>query len=163
MPNACRACSHKDRAGIDADLAAGVPNRRIAARVGISEASVRRHKADHLPAAVVKAQAETDVRRAFDLVDQLRLSNQAVRHVLVHAYQRGDLGLILRATDRLDEQSELMGKLTHLIHDQTTINIVMTAEFQAVQVALLDALAPYPEARIAAAERLAALGDGRAG
>jgi hypothetical protein len=50
MPNPCRACTHPERAGIDAKLAAEVPVRDVAALFGLSRSAVGRHRARHLTA-----------------------------------------------------------------------------------------------------------------
>lgn len=49
MPRTCTICSHQLAAEIDDRLVAGQTNRRIAAQFKLSEAAVRRHRADYLP------------------------------------------------------------------------------------------------------------------
>ncbi len=49
MPRTCTICGHPKRAEIDKALRDGEEsNRRIAARFGVAEASIRRHKKNHL-------------------------------------------------------------------------------------------------------------------
>ena len=44
----CSACSHDDRARIDAELLQGVSFRTVADRYGLSAASLHRHRTEHL-------------------------------------------------------------------------------------------------------------------
>ena len=44
----CSACSHDDRARIDAELLQGVSFRTVAGRYGLSAPALHRHRAEHL-------------------------------------------------------------------------------------------------------------------
>ena len=72
MPQPCTICVHPERAAIDRALAAGEPNRRIAAHRGVTEVALRRHKGAHLPAALVEARRAEDAGTADDLLAQVR-------------------------------------------------------------------------------------------
>lgn len=69
MPRRCSICIHPDRDKIDRALLAGEAYRRIAAQFSLSEASVRRHRADHLSPILVQAE---EAARADSLLDQLQ-------------------------------------------------------------------------------------------
>jgi len=71
MPRRCTVCDHPNREAIDTALVRDESNRRIAAQFSLSESSVRRHKAKHLPKALVKAQGATEATRATDLMGEL--------------------------------------------------------------------------------------------
>jgi hypothetical protein len=65
MPRTCTICKHPDREPIERALLAGESYRNIAARFGTSASALVRHRADHLPASLVRAQAP---RRYFGLI-----------------------------------------------------------------------------------------------
>ena len=62
--------------------------------------------------------------------------------------------LVLRTYDRIQNQLELVAKLIGELNDQPQVNILIAPEWLTVRAALLSALAPFPEARRAVAERL---------
>lgn len=72
MARVCTVCSHPDLELVDAALVAGVANRRIASHHGLTEASIRRHKADHLPETLTKAHDAAEVARADVLLDSMK-------------------------------------------------------------------------------------------
>ncbi len=69
MPQVCKICSSPQRAEVDAALIRGDgSNRRIASQLGVSEAAVRRHRASHLPQALVKSEAAQQLADSDSLV-----------------------------------------------------------------------------------------------
>lgn len=160
MPRVCSICTHPERPVIDRALVTGEPYRRIAQRCGVSPDAVNRHKRDHLPAAMVQAATETDVRQALDVVAQLKAINAAALIVLRDARGTGDGALALKAIDRIQRQIELQAKLLGDLDERPVVNVLVQPEFQRVQVAIVAALAPYPEARAAVGDALAALEGG---
>ena len=159
MARACTTCAHPERRSIDKDLATGhLVNRRIAARTGLAESSVRRHAAAHLPARLVAAAEAEDVRQALDVLGQLKAINGATLAVLSDARKRGDGDLALKAVDRVQRQIELQAKLLGELDDRPQVNVLVAPEWLLVRSALLDVLRSYPDARSAVAARLAALG-----
>lgn len=160
MPRPCTVCAHPDRDAIDRALVAGEPNRRIAARRAVSEQAVRRHKDDHLPAHLARAHAADAEADADDLLARLRSLNRETADVLREAKGAKDHELRLKAIARAEKQIELEGRLLGELRDGATVNVLVAPEWVAARAALLDALRPYPEARVAVAEALAALGGG---
>ncbi len=109
---------------------------------------------------MVQAAAETGVRHAIDVVAQLRAINGAAMTVLRDARAVHDGDMALKAIDRIYRQIELQAKLLGELDERPTINILVAPEWIAVRAALIDALAPYPDARAAVSGRLVALGAG---
>jgi hypothetical protein len=163
VPRPCSVCLHQECATINRELIVGKPNRRIAARHGLTEQALRRHKNRHLPALLAKAQEAEEIMDANDLLGRLRALNREVAEVLREAKQVKDHDLRLKAIARAEKQIELEGRLLGELRDGATVNIAVTPEWLAVRTALLAALLPHPEARIAVAERLLALETGHAG
>jgi hypothetical protein len=171
-------CCHERRSEIDAALVAGEPYRHIAARFGVSTTALQRHKADHLPASLVAAQEAQEAANADTLLDRLRdLLDRAdsqytlARGLVAKAVSTGDLraatgalgagnGAIREARACLELLAELEGELDR----RPTLNLTISAEWVTLRAAMLDALTPYPDARVAVAKRLALVeANGHAG
>ena len=151
MPRTCTVCAHPERAAIDAALVAGTPNRRIATQHGLSEAAVRRHAAEHLPASLVTAAGEEATRQALDVLQQLKTINAAALTVLRDARAAQDGDLALRAVDRIHRQVELQAKLLGDLDERPVVNLTVAPEWVALRGQLVQALAPFPEAATAVA------------
>ncbi len=154
MGRSCTVCTHPERRDIDKALAAGGNVREMSALFRVSEDALSRHKRDHLPAVLVKAQEEEDVRAALDVVRQLRTINGAALTVLKEARDAGDGDLALKAIDRIHRQIELQAKLLGELDERPTVNIIVSPAWIALRGTIVAALAPYPEARLALAEVL---------
>lgn len=146
MPNACKVCTHEQRPAIDQALVTDASNRRIAAQYGMSEAAVRRHKAEHLPASMVKAQEQTDVRQAINVIKQLKAINGATLAILKEARADKNGELALKAVDRIQRQLELQAKLLGELQQEGTINVTVSAEWLTLRAVVIQALLPYPDA-----------------
>lgn len=162
MPRVCTVCSHPERETIDAALASGEPNRRIAARFNLAESSVRRHVAEHIATLLAKAE-EAEAVRADDLLGQMLELQVKTLRVLGTLEQSGDHKLWLAGLREARGNIELLAKLTHQLSDRPVVNVLIAPEWLVVRAALLNALTPYPEARAAVSDRLLALEAGHAG
>ena len=183
MPRVCTVCAYADRHAIDTALVAGEPMPRLAALHRVSEDALLRHRANHLPKLLAQArdrdterettratalaeqadrQAAAEVAHALDVVRQLKTINGAALSILKDARDARDGDLALKAIDRIQRQIELQAKLLGDLDERPVVNVLAAPEWLTVRTALLSALAAYPEARIAVAERLVALeaGDG---
>lgn len=162
MPRQCLVCQHEQRAAIDRDLAAGKPLRDLSALFRVSEDSLARHRDSHLPQAVVKAQAQEDVRQALDVVAQLKAINGVTMQILHEARQQRNPDVALRAVDRIQKQIELQAKLLGELDERPVVNILVSDEWLRVRAIILQAISPYPEARQAVVLALSAsVGEGR--
>jgi hypothetical protein len=65
--------------------------------------------------------------------------------------------LLLKAVGQVRPSIELLAKLGGELEERPVLNLVLTPEWLTLRTALLDVLAPYPEARAAVASRLQAL------
>ena len=163
MPRSCTICTHPQREAIDAALAVGEPNRRIAAQYGLSEASVRRHKAEHLPAHLTQAQQAQDVAQADDLLAQLEALRRDAGRIGAKAERVSEFSPALLACREQARIIELLLKVAGELAEGPTVNILVSPEWVALRTVLLQALGPYPEARAAAARALLEAGDGHEG
>jgi len=146
VPNACKVCTHEQRPAIDQALVTDASNRRIATQYGMSEAAVRRHKAEHLPVSMVKAQEQTDVRQAIDVIAQLKAINGATLAILKEARTDKNGELALKAVDRIQRQLELQAKLLGELQDGPTVNITISPEWLQIRALVIQAVTPYPDA-----------------
>ena len=68
----CKTCQHEAKEAIDQALVAGGRSRRtIANQYGLSDAAVRRHRENHLPATLVKAAEAQDAAHGGRLLEQV--------------------------------------------------------------------------------------------
>jgi hypothetical protein len=150
----CTVCTHPDRLAIDQALIAGETFRYVAERFGTSATALFRHKAEHLPTAMVQAQAAEEVARADTLLDQLAALQTDARRIGKKAEDRGDLRTALAGIRELVRIVELTAKMIGELDERPQVTLVTAPEWLQVRAALLEALRPYPDARHAVATRL---------
>jgi hypothetical protein len=85
------------------------------------------------------------------LVDQLYFLNGETLAVLKMARATGANELALKAIARLESQIALAAKLSGELSEAPTLKIQLSAEWVALRGAILAALEPHPEARLAIA------------
>lgn len=135
--------------------------RDIAVQFGLSHTAVQRHASEHIPQQIKQSQAAKEEAQALDVVRQLKFINSVTLDILKEARDGKKNGMALFAIDRVTKQLELQAKLLGAI-DTPQVNIYITPEWQAIRAVLVQALAPFPDARIAAAAALAGLEGQRA-
>lgn len=163
----CATCSHPAQEEINAHLITGDwPVTKIAKHYGINESSLRAHKKNHIsPAykAVQEAKAKADGRAAIDQVKELI---PILKNLLEQAQGRQDangnfltlpnVGQALSAVRELRATIELLARITGELDERptTVINILTTEAWLQTRRAIMEALQPYPDARLAVASRL---------
>jgi hypothetical protein len=158
MPRVCSVCTSGARERIDADLVAGEESlKKIAALYCVSTHALGRHKARHLPGALVKAQEAQEVTRGDDLLDKVAQLEADAHRIKQKAEESQDYRTALQGIRELVRIVELLARLRGELQEAPVINLLVSPEWLTVRAALLAALLPYPEARIAVAERLLAL------
>ncbi len=153
----CTICSHAKRAEIELSVANDVSNRRIATQYGLSEASVRRHMAEHIKQAAREQQAARDEAKTLDVLAQLREINATTLEILQESRAEKRNGMALFAIDRVIKQLELQAKLIGDLDERPQVNITVTQEWQGIRNTIVQALLPFPDARIAVASALVGL------
>jgi hypothetical protein len=129
----------------------------------VYQTQVRRHKGKHLPAKLVMAQAAEEVAEADTLLGQVKGLQARAYAVLDKAEEAGELRTALSAIREARGNLELLAKLLGDLDERPVTNVLVSAEWVTVRTAMMEALSPYPQARLAVAERLSELGDRRAG
>lgn len=161
MPMRCSVCRHPEREAIDAALVAGEPFRNIAQRHGLDHTAIFRHNQEHLPEAMVRAQAAQATAHGDNLLAQLEALSTDARRIRDKAESAGDLKTALAGIRELTRLMELTAKLRGELAQEGTVNVLVAPEWVRVRTVLLDALTPYPDARTAVAGQLLALEAGR--
>ncbi len=157
MNQRCTTCAHAERPAIDLLLVNGRDVRDVAERFGLSKSSVDRHRANHLPAELAKAKAAEDVAHADDLLAEVQRLKARAFGILDKAEKAGKFVPAIMALREIRGCIELLAEMAQAIDRRPTVNLLVAPEWVHTRTALLDALRPYPEARIAVAARLEAL------
>jgi hypothetical protein len=160
MPRTCTICVHPERSEIDISLVDGEPLRDIARRVAVSRDALARHKADHLPEHLAKAREAESVTDAGDLINQVRSLQTRALGILDRAERSGDLRTALQGVRETRSCIELLAEVEGKLDRRNVTNISISPQWITVRSAILVALEPHPEARIAVASALASLDEG---
>jgi hypothetical protein len=163
----CSVCSHRELAQIDTALARGVSAPAIARRFKLGTDSVYRHSRAHLPPQLRAALLAgpdlegVDLDKLKETESQSLLGNLvALRHRLFAALdcaeEFNDAGMLTRVSSQLHANLELTGKLLGDlgIGSTTNVNVLIMPQYVELRVALVQALAAFPEARQAVAQVL---------
>ena len=152
MARTCTICAHNERNAIDHALVKGTALRTIADHWSVSKTSLIRHKADHLPTALVKANGAAEAAHGDDLLAKVVQLEADARRIGAKAEKAKDLRGALMGVRELTRVIELLAKLRGELESQpTVINVQVLAPV------ILGALEAYPDARAAVAARLSEL------
>jgi hypothetical protein len=121
-------CDRPNRHGIDEALVSGAPYRSVAKRFGLSESAVYCHKAEHLPANLLKAREAEELTRADDLLDQVTNLQAHALDILERAEENGDLRTALPAISQARGNLELLGKLAGELDERPVTNVLASTE-----------------------------------
>jgi hypothetical protein len=157
--NRCSVCSHPDCARIDAALIAGQSHRVIARQFGVGHDAVQRHAAAHL------ALKTTEANRAMerDILAEVERMIQGMDRALVRVEKAGDDRAYFAGMRERRATIELLAKLRGELDERAVINVLALPEWLAVREALLRALDPFPQARIAVGDAMAQLEEANNG
>ena len=162
MSRVCTICTSPKRERVDSELAGGETPAAVSRRHHVSVDALRRHKAGHLSPALAKVAiekyGESSARQAFDtVVPRLEQLIDRLEGLLSIAEDRKSLVGGATVAREIRSALELVARLRGELDDRpqhVTVNVLSTPEFAGIVARLIGALAPYPEARLAAAEVL---------
>ena len=160
MPRSCTICEHPDREAIDRSLVGDASNLSVSSLFGVSESAVRRHKANHLPAKLVMAQAAEEVAQADDLLQQVRDLQSRALAILGKAEAAGDLRTALGAIREARGNLELLAKLLGELDERPVVNLDVSPEWLELRAVIVASLEPYSDARGAVLRALDGVGNG---
>jgi hypothetical protein len=129
---------------------------KVAEKYGISRASLKAHRDNHLSAALQGVKESRLFGPGTKAKDRLEAMIQTAETLLAAARKDGNVGQALTAVRELRATVELLAKITGELDDRptTVINLLTTPAWVQARQAIVDALAPFPEARLAVANRL---------
>jgi hypothetical protein len=159
VPRSCTICEHPDREAIDRSLVGDASNLSVSSLFGVSESAVRRHKANHLPAKLVMAQAAEEVAQADDLLQQVRDLQGRVLAILGKAEAAGDLRTALGAIREARGNLELLAKLLGELDERPVVNLNVSPEWLELRAAIVGALESHPAAHTAVLRALESVGN----
>ena len=162
MPRSCTICEHPEREAVDRPLVGETSNSSIASLYDVSEASVRRHKANHLPAKLVMAEKAAEVLQADNLLEQLRDLQQSTLNILAEAEQAKQYRTALSAIREARGNLELLAKLLGELDDRPQVNVLISPEWLELRAVIVGALESYSEARGAVLKAIEGAGNGSA-
>lgn len=160
MARLCTICFHPERAAIESAIVTGESYRHIASQYNVGYKSVERHIAEHIRNSVEQSQVAVEEARGLDVVKQLKDINEISRAILKEARDDKDNDTALKAIDRISKQLELQAKLLGDI--DRPVAVYLSSEWLDIRKALVRALSPFPDARIAVASVLAQMEDAHA-
>ena len=162
MPRSCTVCAHSEREAIDRALVGDASNRSVASLYDVSEAAVRRHKANHLPAKLVMAEMASEVATADNLLEQVQHLQQSTLNILAEAEKSKQYRTALSAIREARGNLELLAKLLGELDERPVVNLHVSPEWLELRAVIVGALEPYSEARGAVLRAIEGSGHGRA-
>jgi hypothetical protein len=160
MPRVCTICRHPEKPAINAALIANEPYRLIAERYGTSPAALTRHKAEHLPASLAKAEEAKETALADDLLGQVKQLRSKAISILLKAEASGDYRTALMGIREARGCLELLAEMEGELNRAPVISLYLSPEWLRVRGVLVQALGDFPEARAAAAQALQQVNHG---
>jgi hypothetical protein len=162
MPRSCNVCSHPDREALDEGLVGGIAFPALVAEYRVSKDSLSRHKANHLPAKLVMAQAAVQVAQADDLLAQVRGLQARTLAILEAAEETSQHRTALAAIREARSNLELLAKLLGELDERPQVNILVSPQWLELRTVIVGALEPHSEARGAVLAAIEGVGNGRA-
>ncbi len=147
MPRSCTVCSLPRREAIDRALVGGASNRSVASLYDVSEAAVRRHRSNHLPARMVMAEKAAELVEADNLLDQVGDLQRRALAILDRAEEAGELKTALSAIREARGNLELLAKLLGELDERPVVNLNISPEWLQLRAVIVIALEPYSDAR----------------
>jgi hypothetical protein len=133
MGRPCKVCTSPRHERVDAELVGGEPMAQISRRYKISVDSLKRHKAAHLSPALTRVALEQDRKSLIGGANVARELRQC-------------LELVARLRGELDTRPV-----------STVVNVMSSPEFAQIVATIIGTLEPWPDARVAIADRLDAI------
>jgi hypothetical protein len=128
--------------------------REIASRFDVTQAAVDRHRRNHLRPYLAELIREDPELAELNPLAEIKALYFRVRRLLDMAEDANDWPAIRAFHSEARRDLELLAKIVGDIDDSPKINILIAPDVQQV---IIDALSPYPEARLAVADALGSL------
>lgn len=116
-----------------------------------------RHKKEHLPAKLSQARQAEEISQADSLLGQVAELHTKALSLLTLAEGKGDIRTALSGIREARGCLELEAKLRGELETRPQVNVWLPAPWEAIEAAIVQALRPYPEAKIAVATAIGQL------
>lgn len=155
----CLVCIHPKVKAIDRELLEpGAVVTDIAARFDLQRTSVGRHRRMHiapqLKAETVEAFEAGETARGASLTERIDGLFEKASGLLIKMEEQGDFRGATAAIREMRGCLELIGKIAGQIDAGTTINVFAGPAWVSMQTTVIQALAPFPDARAAVVRAL---------
>ena len=137
-------------------------NLSVSSLFAVSEQALRRHKANHLPAKLVMAQAAEEVAQADDLLGQMQDLQARTLAILEAAEESRQHRTALSAIREARSNLELLARLLGELDDRPQVNVLISPEWLELRAVIVGALEPHPDARGAVLRAIEGTSNGRA-
>lgn len=153
----CTVCNHKETDKINQLLIIGTSTLKIAEKYNLCDRALRRHRKNHLPKLLIKAQALNDQDQADLLLEKVEEIQAAAWQVYKKAEREGVYGSAINALREARNCLELTGKLIGQLKSGHVINIYYDQRYIELKGVIFETLQKYPAARFELAEKLSLL------
>ncbi len=153
MTRKCSVCKSQDVDEINKALVSSQSYRDIARRYSLDKSAVLRHKQNHLPAHLTKAENNDERHRASNLVVEINRLKIKAERIAEKAEKKGDYRTALSGIRELTRIIEILARMQGEISNQN-ISIVLNNEWIQLRTVILNALDEYPEAKIRVADAI---------
>ncbi len=151
----CKICSRDDTAEVDRMILDGfVSQRDVAKHVGCSAACVSRHKKNHILPDLAIQLSKGEFDPAIDILSELRKQFGMVKRKRDLADGTGNIPVFLSLAAESRRDLELYAKLIFIIEEHGDVDLVGSDEWARLRTTIMDALIPFPEARLAVVSAL---------
>ena len=157
MARRCSVCVHPKRSAIDKAIVEGSPYRTVAGHFGLSRSAVERHAHAHLPALLTQAHEAVIASDADDLLAQVGSLRERALGLLSEAEGARDVRGAVAACREVRECISLLAELAGRLDKSPKVNVLVMPEWVGLRATILQALEPYPEARLCLARQLEAV------
>lgn len=169
----CTICDHEQRAEIERAIAEQQTQSAIAARFGLTPRMVQHHAGRHIPLAMAAAaesgavvapdRQQVDILAGERMLAHIQMLYARSMRVLNAAEGQGKLGIALGAIQQARECLTLLARMAGELNEGAQVNValIQSPEWEQARAALLRALEPFADARVAAARALLTLEEGR--
>ncbi len=150
----CTVCQHPELNAINSQLVSGVAVRPLAKKYDLGLMALQRHRTNHLPRHLVKAQALQEVEAADQLLEQVQSLYDKALDIMNKAEKDKKYAPAVAALKEARSSLELIAKMIGELKVGTHINIIYNAEWIDLRTQIYNALEEHPEARLKIAQAL---------
>ena len=147
MPRHCSICHHECLDEINRALVESTAFPALVAKYRVSKDALSRHKANHLPTTLVKAQEAQEVAQADSLLEEVISLQSRALAILNTAEGVGDLRTALGAIREARGNLELLAKLVGQLDERPQVHLHLSPEWLELRTTIVGALEGHREAK----------------